>query len=168
MKILLPILFLVIIASLLILFSQKKKLESLPIKFYSAKISDTGSVFQMLKETGKNESYVIFAFNSVEALPGSHIELQFSIENNQIGFDWVLLGEEKERDKEKFVFLAHDRGFQIQEFEGNNVRYLRIIEGNIVELCLEIMKEIYKTTDDQPVEVIAKNFEVTGLPFVTE
>jgi hypothetical protein len=167
MKILLLILILAIIAGFLILFSQKK-LESLPIKFYSARIYDTGSIFQMLKETGKNESYVILVFNSVEALPDSHIELQFSIEHNQLGFDWVLLGEEKKRDKEKFVSFAHDRGFQVQELEKNGVRYLRVIEGDIVDLCLATMKEIYKTTDDQPVEVIAKNFDVTGLPLITE
>jgi hypothetical protein len=168
MKYLIILLVLAVLLILGIKFISGIGLEQLPIKFYSAQISDTADVFEMLEKTGADESYVILAFNSVECFPDSHIELQFSIESGEIGFDWVLLGEEKIRDEEKFRKIASSRGYKIEEHVENGVEYLRVTEGDLVSLCRQIMKDVYKVADDQPVEVIAKNFEVTGLSLIEE
>lgn len=132
------------------------------IVFYSAAISDVGVLFHQLKNTGKNASYVTFAFESSEALEGSHIELQFSIENDTVGFDWVVLGEEKTRDLAKFKEIVQGLGYELQEKEGNGVKYLRVEGGDLVGLCTTIAKSMYKTNDETLVDVIAKNFEVRG------
>ena len=133
-----------------------------PIVFYSATMGDVETLFQQLKKTGENASYVTFAFESSEAMEGSHIELQFSIENDAIGFDWVLLGPEKARDLPKFKEIARSLGHYIQEKEGNGVKYLRVEDGDLVGLCTTVAKLMYKANDSTIVDVIAKNFEVRG------
>lgn len=169
MKVLIPVIAIAIILGF-VLFRciVQTKIEELPMKFYSAKISDAAEVFRMLKETGKDQSYAIFVFNSEEALPDSHIELQFSIERGSVGFDWVLLGPEKERDKAKFESLARERGYEFTESEENGVRFIRVDRGDVLNLCRIVMKDLYKVSEEQPMEVIAKEFEVTGLPLSTE
>ena len=158
----------VVLLIVVIFFVTQKKITANPVKFYNANIDDIGYVYEALEKSGQEHSYAIFVFDSSEAMEGSHIELQFSKENGVVGFDWILLGPEKTRDQSKFESLAKENGYEVRSLEGNNVKYLRVESGDIVLLCKEIMVSMYKVSDEQKMELVAKDITIEKLDLVTE
>lgn len=148
--------------------AAQSRFDPLPIEFYEVELGDIATVFDQLRRTGRNESFGIFKFFPSDSLLGPHVELQFSIEGGRIGFDWVMLGEVKERDLEKFLIHAQRLGHEVRRLEGNRVRYLRVEDGDLVGLCTSIMTSFYGVWAGTWIELIATGFEVEGFPLSTD
>ena len=56
-----------------------------------------------------------------------NLNLQFSIEEGEPGFDWVLLAPKNIQDQEKFVSYAQAMGFKVVNKSGNGVDYYRAL-----------------------------------------
>jgi hypothetical protein len=74
--------------------------------------------------------------------------VQFSIEKNRIGFDWVLIAPANVRDKEKFSQFAGGQGYKIVECEMNDVKYLRVENGDLPKLCVTVIRDLYSVSLD--------------------
>lgn len=153
-----PILILVaVILTFCVVFVLAKK------RFVAAeakvKITDIPAIFEKLQAAKKDGSFAVFCFLP----PGGQsskdaINVQFSIEGGRIGFDWVLIGPSNIRDKDKFAQIAERQGYKIVEREMNNVRYLRVEEGNLPELCRASIRDLYSMSPDTELLLIPNGF----------
>ncbi len=69
--------------------------------------------------------------------------MQFSIEDGAAGLDWILESEANKAERRNVEQYILSKGFHFQEKEMNNWHYLRIEQGDIVELCVGIIKDLY-------------------------
>lgn len=143
-------------------FNPQIELPEGNIGFYTISRKDVRKVFYQLKAVGKNKTFAAFAFYPNTRVGRSHVELQFSVENNRIGFDWVLLGEDKIRDESRFTNFAQQNGFAFKRHSENGVNYIRVEEGDLVRLMELVMSRLYYVTADQEMQLIAFNYEPWG------
>jgi hypothetical protein len=87
------------------------------------------------------------------------VNLQYSIENGRVGLDWVLLAPQNVSDQEKIAAFMKDRGFAANAREMNKVRYLRVEDGDIVDLGLKIATEFYGRRLTDRIDVIVDGFD---------
>jgi hypothetical protein len=137
------------------------------IKFYTVTINDIDHIYKQLKAKGKNSSCAIFAFFPQVRDKSNHIEIQYCIENNVVGLDWVFLGEVKERDKDLFIDYIENHNQNIKSLEMNNVKYLRVTGENIPELLVGFLTDIYALKPIHKFELVASQFDVQGLNYST-
>ena len=123
------------------------------------KMADIPAIFKKLQAVGKDGSFAVFIFMPPgKSSPDEAINVQFSIERGQIGFDWVLLGPANIRDKEKYVQLAGRLGYKVVEREMNNVKYLRAEEGDLPSLCEASIRDLYSIPSDAELGLIPEGF----------
>jgi hypothetical protein len=109
-------------------------------------MADIPTVFDVLKISGKDSSWAQFCFG-IQDKPVSDnaVNLQFSIENGRIGFDWFLLCPVNVRDKEKFRQLAERLGHHLTEHKyENGSESLRTEDGDLVGLCEACFRDLYQ------------------------
>ena len=149
---------LVVVVFLVIVFTlAKKKIIAPEVK---VKMADIPAIFEKLRAVAKDGSFAVFIFTPPEKMSQDEaINVQFSIEQGQIGFDWVLLGPSNIRDKEKFVQLAGRLGYKVVEREMNNVKYLRVEEGgSLPKLCEASIRDLYSISSEAELVLIPEGF----------
>jgi len=127
----------------------------------SVSIGQIPVVFDQLKAAHKDASWAALAFCS-PAEPASRetaVNLQFSVENGAMGLDWVLLAPRNIADKDKIVAFIKERHYTVLERGGNGVRYLRVEDGDLVQLGVQIVGEFYHLPKDSQMELIIDGFE---------
>lgn len=168
MKVIIAIIVVAVLGVALYIGSLYYRVETSPIAFYDIKFNEIERVVEQLTKTGGNDgSYAILAFFPGDPNEPSHVELQFSLENGTIGFDWVLLGDIKLRDKDKFLHIANTLGHTISSKTENGVSYLRVEDGDFIELCRKLMRDIYGASKNTQIELVAARFEATEFPLST-
>ncbi len=125
----------------------------------TVRLSQIPSVFEQLKSTGSDASFAVIIPSASRTETDEALNIQFSIENDRIGLDWVLLSPVNIRDKEKFEACARRNGFRVDEVEMNDVRYLRTEERGADRLCQIVLKELYGLTDEDTLDLIVESFE---------
>lgn len=160
------IIFILISGLLLYAYKVNSSLSN-EISFFKISVNDVPAIFTQLKDKGRDSSYSTFVFFPRNPNEESHVEIQFSIENGTIGFDWVLLGDIKSRDTKRFTELTNKYGYSFTEMTGNGVEYLRVEDGDLVNLCRRVMVEMYGVKPSSFMELIAARFEVIGFPLST-
>jgi hypothetical protein len=122
----------------------------------SVSVSQLPTVFDQLKANHKDASWAAFAF-CPPGEPDSEqtaVNLQYSVENGKIGLDWILLMPRNKADKDKIVAFIQDRHHMLLEREGNGVRYLRVEDGDLVQLGMQILEEFYHIPSDGEINMI--------------
>ena len=76
-----------------------------------------------------------------------------------IGLDWVLLVPRNKADKDKIVAFIKERHYTVLEREGNGVQYLRVEDGNLVQLGMQIVQEFYHLRSDSEMQMFTDGFE---------
>lgn len=64
----------------------------------SATVDDTHDIAEALRHRGKNGDFVVFLVPGTEHHDGCSANLQYSVENDRPGLDWVLLAERNIED----------------------------------------------------------------------
>lgn len=133
---------------------------------YSITLSQVADVVQQLQDKGANESFVVLMFPPPKSLPGSddEINLQFSVDGDVLGLDWVLLGQRNVEDKLRLVQFIAGKGHTVTERERNDVHFLRVEDGDIAELGIRIASEIYLLEPDAEMGLIVDGFEYDPCP----
>ncbi len=119
------------------------------------------AVVAQLKEKGADASWAVFLFDT--AVPSDDtddqtLNLQYSIENGVVGFDWVMLGKRNAADKMRVVRLAKSMGLSVSEKVFNGVRFLRVEDGDICALGQAIIREIYQVADGANIGLLVDGF----------
>ena len=125
----------------------------------TVKMADIPAIFNKLKATGKDANFAAFCFRAPgTTLTDNAVNVQFSIEGGQIGFDWVLICQQNIQDKDKFVQLAEQLGHKVVACEGNKVKYLRVTDGDLPKLCEASIRDLYSIPLDAKLELIPEGF----------
>ena len=114
-------------------------------------VSQLSTVFDQLNANHKDGSWAAFTFCPPDepASDQTSVNLQYSVEGGKIGFDWVLLAPRNIADKDKIVAFMKDKHYTVLEREGNGVRYLRVEDGDLVQLGKQIAGFYHLQADSQ-------------------
>jgi hypothetical protein len=154
MKIVLIILVVAVVLVVVFALTKMKIVTGAKVKMV-----DIPAIFEKVRASGKDGSFATLAFCPPGTTsPDEAINVQFSVEGGRIGVDWVLLGPPNIRDKEKFVQLAGSLGYKVVEREMNNVKYLRVEDGNLPRLCEASIRDLYSIPSDAELELIPDGF----------
>ena len=129
----------------------------------SCDVSQIPAVFDRLKKDGKDESFAIFMFQPPnQPRPKDVINIQFSIEDGRVGLDWCLIGPSNIRDKEKFERCISMCGSKSQLREANQVKYLRVEDGDLPLLCQKVICDLYEKKAHTKLEMVVEGFQWPG------
>jgi hypothetical protein len=123
-----------------------------------ASANEIPEVVSQLQQSAKNGNFAVLMFVPSGSEDGAAVNLQYSIEGGVVGFDWVLIGSRNVADKAKVIEIAPKLGYRLEEHEGNNVHYLRMVGSGISELGLKIIEDIYKIDPNIKLEMITEGF----------
>jgi hypothetical protein len=87
------------------------------------------------------------------------INIQFSMEHGRPGFDWVLLAPRNKEDKQRYLDFARRAGFSPKETDMNGVSYLRVEEGDLARLCVDVITRMYGLSATTRVDLLVAGFE---------
>ena len=123
-------------------------------------VADVPMVFQQLRAQGSDGSFATFMFSD-HGKPGeaNAINLQFSIEDGAIGLDWVLRAPVNVRDEQRVFDFLKARHANPRRLTWKGVSYLRVEEGDLVQLCQHIMSGLYGVRADERLDLLPKGFE---------
>ena len=113
-----------------------------------------------LQKTGRDGSFVVFMFSLPDSPEEVLPNLQYSIENGQIGFDWVLLAPRNIKDEAQLRDFLERVGYTVSKREMNAVRYLRVEGKHIEHLGSKILRDFYHLNPEAKLELITEGFDM--------
>jgi hypothetical protein len=122
-------------------------------------IAQIPAIVERLRRRGTAESFVVFRFSPRGGAFSDQntAELQFSKEGGRVGLDWVLRAPRNIADQARVAELARSLGHTMHHAEMNDVRYLRVEDGDIAALGMRIAKDFYGLHDGSKVDLIAED-----------
>jgi hypothetical protein len=115
----------------------------------SISVSDIGEVYRQISTQGVETSFAVFIIAPPQWDAADTVEVQFSVEEGVTGLDWILMSEANKREKQRVVQFALRKGAEWQECEMNEWLYLRIDQGDLVELCTSLIRDLYAVEEVQ-------------------
>jgi hypothetical protein len=130
----------------------------------AVRLREIPGVFAALASTRKNGNFAVFLFGVAGQPPApmDALNLQFSIEDDHIGIDWVLLARPNVESQSRFVEFFERKGRSVLRREGNQVSYLRVEGERLPELVHEFLTAEFKVVADQKMSLIAEGFVWAG------
>jgi hypothetical protein len=128
---------------------------------YSIPLSETADVVEQLRTKGRLSAFAVLMFDPPEARPGPHdpINLQYSLESDILGLDWILLGPRNVADKDQLICFIRSQGYAVEEREVNDVCFLRVEHGNLIDLGLSIAIDFYEQDLNAIVGLLVDGFD---------
>ena len=126
---------------LLFYFYRRKRRGVVSYKIRSDKV---GKVYNEISEQAVETSFSVFVIPRLNQEP---VEVQFSIENGRAGLDWILESEPNKEQRPKIERYISAKGYDYQEKEMNNWHYLRVENGDLVQLCVGIIRDVYHSDE---------------------
>lgn len=123
-------------------------------------MADIPAVYDKLRASSKDGHFAVFMFMPTGSQPSDDaINVQLSVEGGRVGLDWVLLGSQNIRDKERFIQLAANLGYQVMDREMNGVKYLRVEDGgSLPRLCEATIRELYSISPAAELDLLPEGF----------
>lgn len=94
-----------------------------------------GQIFlalEHLRHMGRHADWIVLMFKTLIPSADSDdqwLNLQYSIEGNTVGLDWVLLGARNIADRQKIIDLCEFHNYEVMTRELNDVGFLRVERG---------------------------------------
>jgi len=114
-----------------------------------------------LQRSGKEHAFLVFLFVPPDRRDGEAINLQYSIDGGQLGLDWVLLSPANVADRDRLEAFVNGKGHALREQHENGVRFLRIEDGDLAVLGVQIARDLYRLDPSTPLNTIVEDFEWT-------
>lgn len=134
---------------------------------YQVCAKDIPKLLAELTAAKSTPAFVVFIFAKAGSSNADGVlNLQFSLEDGKPGFDWVLIGAANIADQDRFAQFARSSGYTPTLKVENGVSYLRIENGDLAELCRDVVTKMYGLSDAEPLGMIAQGFkpETAGDP----
>ena len=103
------------------------------------------------------------AFTVFGTGPGAmdDVDVQFSIENGKLGFDWVSTTPRSRKDRPKVRRLAQSLGYEVAARRANDVSFLRVEDGgDLTQLCSAVLSDLYGIGLDAEVGIVTHGITV--------
>lgn len=120
-------------------------------------------VLDQLELKGQHASWIVFMFETAlrsDQTQDRVLNLQYSIEKDVVGLDWVLLGERNIADQSNIATFAGARGHRVRQRELNGVPFLRVEDGRLAELGQGIIRDVYALGDEAEIGLLVDGFEL--------
>jgi hypothetical protein len=132
--------------------------DQAPVRVATVRAGDLALLVGQVRAQGDDGSFAGLV------LPGDGaaddiIHIQYSIEAGRLGLDWPLLTSSNLRDAERFRRLAVERGHTPLARDGNDTPYLRVEDGDLVELGAAVITDLYGLGAAEEFEVVTGDFE---------
>jgi hypothetical protein len=127
----------------------------------AVRVQQISAVVDQLTANAQEQSWAAFTFNppSQSVTGDSAVNLQYSFEGGRVGLDWVLLAPRNVADKEKVSAFIKQQNHQLLEREVNGVRYLRVEGGDLANLGISMLNQLYGTDRDTEMDLFTGKFE---------
>lgn len=119
------------------------------------------AVVKQLRHSGKEGAWAVFMFRTTrlsDETSDNVLNLQYSVEKGIIGFDWVLIGPRNCADIGALTDFIHLRDHKVETRNMNGVTYLRVEDGDIIKLGLDIISGFYCVASDYAMGLLAEGF----------
>ncbi len=128
-----------------------------------ATLADIPGVIEAMSRSTASPLFAAFVFNTADRPgPKDAVNLQLSVVNARVGFDWILLARRNIQDQERFRRFAQDAGYRPVMRKENGVRFLRVDGGDPGRLLLDVVTRMYGCPQDQSLEMIFEGFDWDG------
>ena len=125
------------------------------------------AVVEDLRQAASEAAWAVFMFRTTTPSTETTddcLNLQFAIERGAVGLEWVLLGPRNIADKEALTKFICRRKQKVEAREMNGVAYLRVEEGDLIDLGLSIVNDFYGVASDYAMGLLVHGF----LPHIIE
>ncbi len=140
---------------------DRKSLNMRALFEFSVQPNQIPAVIEQLRQKGNEASWVVFLFYTPNISTDTDDDcpaLQYSIQLNMLGLDWVLLAQRNIADKVRIAAFITGRGHTVTKMKMNDVYYLRVEDGDIYGLGLSIVEAFYKMPRDADIGVLVSGF----------
>lgn len=121
---------------------------------------DFPALIAALKASGRNGSFWVVLVPGTEKEDGFAANLQFSIEDNELGMDWVLMAKSNVGLKERFRALASLEGLKLRDVEQNGVKYIRATgDKDWPNIGKKILEQMFKQDQLTKMQLIFTGFQ---------
>ena len=113
---------------------------------FLVRLTDIEGGVKQMRKNAQDDTWMVFLAETFKISPKTKdrsLALQYSVNNEILGLDWVLLGERNAADAEEITTLAQTKGHCVKHLTENDVNFLRIEDGDIASLGLEILSDFY-------------------------
>lgn len=123
------------------------------------RVRELPSVLERLRESGRDGSFAGLVVPDPKRPDEEPVNVQFSVEEGTVGFDWLLLQQLNLVDQDRFTDFAMARGYPYQRRSMNGVAYIRVTSGDLAALATGVMTELYSLTPDEEVKLVTEGFD---------
>lgn len=127
-----------------------------------AALEDIDSIFNSISKVRQDGAFVVFMPNQPRNGERDVLNVQFSIENGKVGFDWVLISPINISEKNRFTDICQSHSVSPVEREENGCKFLRVESGDLVALCKESIATLYPDLHGRSLDLVVEGFEWTG------
>lgn len=113
------------------------------IKTRKISVGDIGKVYDQISSQAAETSFAVFVISPPRWDSGQTVEIQFSVEKGVTGLDWILMSENNKKEKQRIVDYAIEKGTRWQDCKMNDWIYMRIEQGDLVVLCISLIRDLY-------------------------
>jgi hypothetical protein len=141
---------------------DRDKAVSVPrvLKSIEVQVGDLPAVVEAMSRGSAAVRWAALAFTTPDrATDDDALNIQISIENGKVGFDWVLLGPRNIEDQEKFRTFVRARGIEPVRRTVNGVQYLRVESADAADLAASIVTEMYHLPPSEPLGLFHEGFD---------
>jgi len=126
----------------------------------TVRLDELPALAEALSKGSAPERYAALVFATPDRpTDDDAINIQMSVEDGKLGFDWVLLAPRNINDREEFVTFARARGVHPVFRSMNGVSYLRVEHTNVPRLTRSVVTEMYNLPSNQPVGLVYEGFD---------
>jgi hypothetical protein len=145
----------------LVLASRRRLQTFAPAPLPTVTTEDIPAVLAALSSDGEDGDFAVFLFGESGQPPATMDELnvQFSIESERMGIDWVLLAPLNLENQARFVAFLERNGRSVQKRQLNDVRSLRVEGDGLAELLQQLLLTEFGVRADQVLQLVASGFE---------
>ena len=114
-----------------------------------------------LSSEGHDGDFAVFLFGENGQPPQrmDALNVQFSIEDERMGIDWVLLAPLNIENQTRFVAFLEGNARSVQQRQVNGVGSLRVEGEGLAGLLRELLQTEFGVGPDQTLELVASGFE---------
>jgi hypothetical protein len=124
-----------------------------------AHLSDLPSLVDAMSRGSASVRYATLIFNTPDRpSEDDALNIQISLDNGKIGFDWVLLGQRNIEDREKFMTFARTQGVEPVARSMNGVSYLRVEGTDIAKFTANVVTGMYHRPSNDPLGLVYEGF----------
>jgi hypothetical protein len=140
-----------------------RSVRTAPAAMPNVRLGDVTRVYELVAATRKDGAFGVLLFGKNGAPPAAvdALNIQFSIENGHVGFDWVSNGQLNDPEIARVSAFFAQQGATLSSRSMNGVNYLRTERGDLPKLAQDLLRTVFGVTDHQDMQLIAEGFTWT-------